>query len=555
MKKTSLISLAALMLAAPSLAQAAAAAAPAQPQIREDSLDPSPVDPARDPNVDLFIGDYRNSPPRTLYGGLVFRDILTRLEGNRLQPARKGAVLEIIQAVSYATLQPGATASGRVQAGQHQLFYMTEGVGEIVVNGKTHELREGTGFVLTPNHEFRIVNKGSDHLAFFVRTETPPANYQPTPDLLIGNRFANDRQVGNHWWHTGTGTAGGVGLQTLAPYTMPHPHSHQNEEVWIMIKGETVLSIGKNLRTMVAGQAIRIPPTALTAHSNINMGSEPVQMMVIIPRPGNTDVPVDHGRLRNGPFDPAVEPDIDMFMGAWRYAPSRIMHGNLYFRDMLTGFQGNDPVRPSKTGAVLRNATAVSHAMLEPGSTAHRIDGQLTDAQQVFIVQSGTGTITSGSATVSLSEGMAFIVPAGVDFRLTASGDRYMNFYVVTEKLPPGTAPARAVKVIDNRGAPEVLNAWASRERPIVTRADGLVQYQAITASEVSPNAMTRPYSVAGGGEEVWIMTEGNVDLLLGKQLRKLSAGGAFAVPPTGISAQTKLNLSGQTARFIYLSK
>lgn len=40
----------------------------------------------------------------------------------------------------------------------------------------------------------------------------------------------------------------------------------------IMVKGETILSLGKNLVHMTAGQAYKIPPTDLSAHSNLNMG-------------------------------------------------------------------------------------------------------------------------------------------------------------------------------------------------------------------------------------------------------------------------------------------
>ena len=52
-----------------------------QPTSREDALDPTPVDPKADPNVDMWINDYRNAKPRTAYGSLLFRDILTRLDG------------------------------------------------------------------------------------------------------------------------------------------------------------------------------------------------------------------------------------------------------------------------------------------------------------------------------------------------------------------------------------------------------------------------------------------------------------------------------------------
>ena len=69
-----------------------------------------------------------------------------------------------------------------------------------------------------------------------------------------------------------------------------------------------------------------------------------------------------------------------MFMGDWHDAFPRIMHGNLYFRDMLTAAQGPDPLAPSRKGAVLTHADAVSYVQLEPGSTAHRIDGDTRQA-------------------------------------------------------------------------------------------------------------------------------------------------------------------------------
>jgi len=44
-----------------------------RPAAREDGLDPTPINPAVDPNVDLFINDWKNSQPRSMYGKIVFR--------------------------------------------------------------------------------------------------------------------------------------------------------------------------------------------------------------------------------------------------------------------------------------------------------------------------------------------------------------------------------------------------------------------------------------------------------------------------------------------------
>ena len=186
-------------------------------------------------------------------------------------------------------------------------------------------------------------------LSFYVRTEPVPDGTTPDKDVVVVNRFDNDRRIGAHWVHTCNGGPAGMNLCTIPPHTMPQPHSHPGEEAWIMVKGETVLSLGKNLQRMVAGQAYKIPPTGLTAHSNLNMGDEPVEMIYMGPAsrgagPGGGPPPDRFCQARQQPDQSAgTEPDVDMFMGNWRDAYPRMMHGNLYVRDMLTALQGIDP--------------------------------------------------------------------------------------------------------------------------------------------------------------------------------------------------------------------
>lgn len=550
----------AILLGSVSVHAQTATPAPVAPSAREDALDPSPVDPANDPDVPLFIGDYRDAPERLAYGGLVFRDMLTQLTSEEpLRPDSRGAVLQYMKAISHAALAPGVTATGRAPVGDRQVFYTAAGTGILTVNGRPHQIADGTGFTLTADFDFTLTNTGDVPLEFYVRWETLPDNYTLSGDVTLVDRFQNDRQIGAHWVHICNGGPNGFNLCTIAPRTMPHPHSHPGEEVWIAVRGETVLTLGKYMTRMVPGQAYRIPPTGLTAHSNINLGDEPVQMLFVGPAQRASTPPnpprVDFARLDNRPYVRANEPDVDMYMGSWRDAVPRIMHGNIYFRDMLTAFEGTDPLRPTRTGAVLTNATAVSFAQLEPGARAHPVPGEMSGIQQTFVVDSGAGSITSGGRTVALEKGVAFVIPPDVDFSLVATGDSYMNFYVVSERLSPDTAARSTVEVIDNRAAPRVANSWHDQERPVVTDAQGLLQYRAINDVQLGSMAMSRPYSVASGGEEIWIATDGEVDLLIGKELRRLPAGTAYAVPPTGITAHARVNSTTGTASFLYMAE
>jgi mannose-6-phosphate isomerase-like protein (cupin superfamily) len=537
----------------------------------------------------MFINDWRNAEPRAMYGKLVFQDILTTLEGRDPQhPSKKGAVLTAITAISHATLDPGATASGRAQNGERQIFYATGGAGQITVNGKSWDVRDGIGFTLTPDFDFKLTSKGREPLSFYVRTEPVPSNTPPAENLVVYDRFDNDRRVGAHWVHICNGGPAGMNLCTIAPHTMPQPHSHPGEECWIMVKGESVLSLGKNILRMTPGQAYKIPPTGITAHSNLNLGEEPVEMIFMGPAgggggragrgvqsasvapggqtgvaPAAAVAPVgrgggqsmDYARLENGAINPATEQDVDMFMGNWRDAFPRMMHGNMYFRDMLTALQGTDPLHPTRKGAVLVNAEAVSYAMLEPGSSAHPLAGELKGIQQTFVVNSGTGVITSGSQKVELSKDMAFILTPGLDFQLTATGDKYMTFYVVSERVPQDFTPKTTLQVVDNRSKPTATKAWVDVERPLITKGDGLSQYGALIQVEQNSMTMSRPYSAGKDVEEIWIATEGDSDLLFGKGLRKLPAGTAFRVPSTGITAHANINTSGRATKFIYMVK
>jgi mannose-6-phosphate isomerase-like protein (cupin superfamily) len=533
----------------------AVAAQPAPNSERQDALDPSPVNPATDPDVGMFLGDWRAAKPRTQFGALVVHDILTPLgDADPLRPRGRGAVLIDITTVSRATLAPGATAKGRMPAGSRAIFYTAEGAGTVQVNGNSHGLREGLGFVLTPDFDFTLTNSNKAPIVFYVRNEPVPAGTAPTATFSVVSRWDNDRRIGAHWLHICNGGPPGMLLCTIAPRTMPQPHSHNWEELWLAVKGESVLMLGKQLVRMRPGQAYKIPPSGLAAHSNLNHGKDPIQLIYMGPATRKPRPPLpDYAQLENKPIDPANAPDIDLFMGQRDDAYPRIAHGNLYMRDMLTGLTGGDPVRPIRKGAVLTAATAVSYAMLEPGSTAHPADGDAKDVQEIFIVEAGTGTLVADGRELALSAGKAFILPPGRDFRLTATGSEYLTFHVVAERLAPGGAPATTISLIDHQSERMIVTDWHNRTRPVVTPADGLGSIGTISAVSLQPLAIARPASAAAGREEIWIALD-EVDALIGKQLRTLRAGTAYKVPPTGITAHANINLTDKPARFLHIT-
>ncbi len=119
------------------------AAAFAQNPYPYSALDPRQFDAKVDPDIDMFVNHWNNSTPRVMYGDLVFRDILTALEGpDKLHPVKKGAVLVMQTAISYATLEPGAIASGKAKQGEQQVFYVSGGTAKITAGNKTVDLKK-----------------------------------------------------------------------------------------------------------------------------------------------------------------------------------------------------------------------------------------------------------------------------------------------------------------------------------------------------------------------------------------------------------------------------
>ncbi len=133
---------------------------------------------------------------------------------------------------------------------------MSGGTARIAAGSKTVELKEGMGFILTPEFDFTLTGTGKDQFTCYVLTERLPANFKANRELVVKNRFDGNKSTGAHWAHIGNGiisTAdgvanyGGMSLITIDARTIPHPHSHADgiEECWIMVKGDSKLLLGK----------------------------------------------------------------------------------------------------------------------------------------------------------------------------------------------------------------------------------------------------------------------------------------------------------------------
>jgi len=264
----------------------------AQADVPFSMLDPKAYTPGVDPDPVMFIGNWRDTIPRHIHGSLVVRDILTRLEGeNHLKPTRKAAVLTTLNSVSYATIEPNASTTPFTNKNEQELYYIASGTGVVMSGGLTHELREGIGVIVAPGIEYTMTNTSStEHLTMYRIVEPIPPGFTPNKQLVVTYEYDNNEAMTVHWANIdrsimskkdGTAVVSGLTAVKLDPMNMAQPHSHQEgvEEVWIALKGDITLLLGKHLFKLPVGAAYKIPENSMCAHSNINASDKQIKLM------------------------------------------------------------------------------------------------------------------------------------------------------------------------------------------------------------------------------------------------------------------------------------
>jgi mannose-6-phosphate isomerase-like protein (cupin superfamily) len=255
---------------------------------------------SQDRRIDMFMGDWRDSMPRHLYGSLVIRDILTR--GDNFSPPQPGAILQAANFLALGRLQPGASTTPSRLEREQNIFYVVDGSGEINAGGKTAILHKDIAVFVPANIEFVITNSGKGDLVMYVVSEPVPEGFVTAKAMLS----TDEREVpvrtpqvespytlagaSGHWAHVvrdlfsktdGLATIGDVITVTIDPLTMgePHPHRPGQEEIWAAIDGNSLAFIGSELRVQRPGMAYMIRPDESMTHSNINAGDAPVKFL------------------------------------------------------------------------------------------------------------------------------------------------------------------------------------------------------------------------------------------------------------------------------------
>ena len=419
------------------------------------SLPSRPYKAGVDPDIDKFISSWQESMPKSNYGQLVERDVLKKSAGDPMNPHTKGAVLTYLNRFTHGTLNVNASTTPSKLSGEQVVFFVDGGRGTIKAGGTTAELYSGIGVLMPPDIEFVITNTGKVPLTMYVFAEPVPDGFAPKKTIVV--KDTNSMPIGGttgHWSHIFTplfSPADGTAWLDMGPVwydamTMGQPHSHNPgfEEVWTALDGDINILLGKQMRKLPVGSAYKVPPDYMSPHSNINAGDKPIRLMWFIVRTVPEPPPPPQSMLAPKPFDPDVDPNIDMYIGNWRDSQPRHTHGSLVEREVLSKCEG-DPMNPPRKGAVLKYVNRFVHATLMGYNST--LPTTPIGEQELFYILSGKGTLASGGKTYDLYSGMTFLVPGGVEFSMINTGEEPMTMYLVAEPTPDGFSPKRSVSI------------------------------------------------------------------------------------------------------------
>jgi len=260
-----------------------------------NQLDPRPLDPERDPDIDMYLNNWQNSIPYNTHGSLIERAILTKCEGDPLKPERKGEVLNVVNRLVYATLDPSASTTPTKLNGEQEIFYIMSGQGVVHTVKKTAELREGAMLMIPEGLEFTMTNTGDELMTMYLINEPVPPGFEPKEEFEINYEdelpLRNEGYISVHWSHNGragiSGATLGTGRLIINAMTIAQPHSHDmsSEEVWLCTENKILEILGKEIRWVTPGMAFRVPPTGYTPHGHINPTDKPTRFFIYIARP------------------------------------------------------------------------------------------------------------------------------------------------------------------------------------------------------------------------------------------------------------------------------
>jgi mannose-6-phosphate isomerase-like protein (cupin superfamily) len=247
---------------------------------------------------------------------------------------------------------------------------------------------------------------------------------------------------------------------------------------------------------------------------------------------------------------PEVDTDVFLYINHWRNSLPYEGHGGFIERDILTP---GDPLHPPKKGAVLKYLKAYKRGVLQPRSNT--LPFKNDREQAFFYVMSGTGRIEAGHKKVELEEGTAFVIPAGLEYRIFNSSEEPLEMLIVVEEITDGFIPNKEMSIGSYHDSkPAVGYHWAHISRgfgwDVSPKFFNPMGFGIVSIDKFD---IAQPHVHGPDCEEIWCQLKGKSLLFFGNRLLWQEPGEAFLIPPNNKVPHCSINHTNEHMLWLYL--
>ena len=191
----------------------------------------------------------------------------------------------------------------------------------------------------------------------------------------------------------------------------------------------------------------------------------------------------------------------------------------------------------------------------------------LQHEQNVFYIVGGSGEITAGGKTVGLRKDTAIFIPENLEFVMSSTSDDDLTMYVVSEPVPDGFVPPKAMLSIDESKVPVrtpmeaspftlpgASGHWAHVVRDLFSRTDGLATIGDLITVDINPMTMGEPHPHRAGQEEIWVAIDGTSLAFIGTELRVQHPGMAYMIRPDESMTHSNINTGDKPVKFLWFA-
>lgn len=245
---------------------------------------------SKDPDIDMYMGNWKESWPKRIHGSLMVREILTQCESDPLSPAYRGAVLTSAKLFAYTTLIRNNVTIPVSLKGEQEIFYILSGKGTVTVGGNIYNLHPGMAFLIPENLEFSLKGGENEHLNMYMVVEPTPPGFKPANTIVIHDeaQIKAAATPGNWVYITktlfkpqdGLASLRSVFIVNMEPNTFGQPRSLGvgDEEVWSALEGDVKFLLGRDVRDFPVGAAYKVPPDGAMYQANMNFSDKKVRL-------------------------------------------------------------------------------------------------------------------------------------------------------------------------------------------------------------------------------------------------------------------------------------